>query len=104
MRPAGSKKHLFRGRSLRLQNIGMGYGKRLTFAADPLCLNESNNYFWSDSHPDGLGFEPRAVHAGMRFSIMAGGQCLGEASVFRADAAQLEEGQELVSSSWINLF
>lgn len=51
---------------------------------------------WSDSHPDGFGFEPRAVDAGMKFAVMAAGQRLGEASVFRADAVQQEEKQELV--------
>ncbi|XP_046994832.1 uncharacterized protein LOC124606809 [Schistocerca americana] len=96
VRPAGSKRHLFGGRALRLLNIGMGYGKRITFAPDPDNLNEPANYFWSDSHPDGVGFEPRAVHTGMRFAVVADGQRVGEASVFRADAAQQEEKQELV--------
>ncbi|PSN44392.1 hypothetical protein C0J52_05754 [Blattella germanica] len=93
---AGSKKHLFGGSALRLVSVGPGYGKRITFAPYPNALNGSTNYFWSDSHPDGLGFEPRAVHAGMKFAVMADGQKLGEGSVFRADAPQLEEKQELV--------
>ncbi|XP_066998270.2 uncharacterized protein [Anabrus simplex] len=96
VRPAGSKRPLFSGRSLCLLSIGAGYGKRITFEPDPTTLNAPENYFWSDSHPDGLGFEPRAVHAGMKFAVVAGGQCLGEASVFRADAAQQEERQEWV--------
>jgi hypothetical protein len=96
VRPAGSKRLLFEGRSLRLISIGPGYGKRITFAPDETSLNASNNFLWSDSHPDGLGFEPRAVHAGMKFAVTAGGQRLGEGSVFRADAVQQEEKQELV--------
>ncbi|GLH03621.1 Protein of unknown function [Gryllus bimaculatus] len=96
VRPAGSRRPLFQGRSLRLASIGMGYGKRITFAPDSDSLNSSTNFFWSDSHPDGLGFEPRAVHAGMKFAVMADGQSLGEATVFRADAAQQEVRQELV--------
>ncbi|KAJ9579008.1 hypothetical protein L9F63_024883 [Diploptera punctata] len=96
VRPAGSKKHLFGGASLRLMNVGAGYGKRITFAPDSNALNNSRNYFWSDSHPDGFGFEPRAVHEGMKFAVMAEDQRLGEGSVFRADAAQQEEKQELI--------
>ncbi|PNF38294.1 hypothetical protein B7P43_G11621 [Cryptotermes secundus] len=99
VRPAGSKRLLFDGRSLRIISIGPGYGKRITFAPDEKSLNASNNFLWSDSHPDGLGFEPRAVHAGMKFAVTAGGQRLGEGSVFRADAVQQEEKQELVRDS-----
>ena len=96
VRPAGSKQLLFEGRSLLLMSIGPGYGKRITFMPDRQSLNASNNFLWSDSHPDGLGFEPRAVHAGMKFVVTAAGQRLGEGSVFRADAVQQEERQELV--------
>jgi hypothetical protein len=96
VRPAGSKRPLFNGRSLRLISIGPGYGKRITFASDENRLNASDNFLWSDSHPDGFGFEPRAVQAGMKFAVTAGGQRLGEGSVFRADAVQQEEKQQLV--------
>ncbi|XP_054288791.1 uncharacterized protein LOC129004288 isoform X1 [Macrosteles quadrilineatus] len=88
------RKHFFQGRALRLVSVGAGYGKRITFAPD--VLNEPENYFWSDTHPDGLGFEIRAVHVGQRFHILAGGLYLGEAHVFRADAAQYEEKQEVI--------
>ena len=77
--------------------MGPGYGKRITFAPDSSNLNDSKNFFWSDSHPDGFGFEPRAVYAGMKFAVIAEDQRLGECSVFRADATQQEEKQELVS-------
>jgi len=77
-------------------SIGPGYGKRITFMPDKQSLNASNNFLWSDSHPDGLGFEPRAVDAGMKFVVTAAGQRLGEGSVFRADAVQQEERQEMV--------
>lgn len=96
VRPAGSKQLLFEGRSLLLMSIGPGYGKRITFMPDRRSLNASNNFFWSDSHPDGLGFEPRAVHEGMKFVVTAAGQRLGEGSVFRADAVQQQKRQELV--------
>lgn len=94
VRPAGSRRHLFEGRSLLLQSIGMGYGKRITFKPD--SLNTPENYFWSDSHPEGVGMEPRAIHPGMKFSITGNGGLLGEASVFRADLPQVEEKTEYV--------
>ncbi|XP_077298327.1 uncharacterized protein LOC143919727 isoform X2 [Arctopsyche grandis] len=89
VRLVGQKRRLFQGRSLLLTSVGMGYGKRLTF--EPDCLNCPENYFWSDSHPDGVGLEPRAIHTGMKFEVMANGEHLGEASVFRADLPQSEE-------------
>lgn len=49
----------------------MGYGKRITFKPD--SLNTPENYFWSDSHPEGVGMEPRAIHPGMKFSITGNG-------------------------------
>nr|CAD7590117.1 unnamed protein product [Timema genevievae] len=97
VRPAGSKHHLFQGRALTLTSVGPGYGKRLTFAPDLKCLNSPNNYLWSDSHPEGLGFEPWALHVGMRLAIVSESEELGEAVVFRTDYAQQEEKQEVVS-------
>nr|CAD7266478.1 unnamed protein product [Timema shepardi] len=97
VRPAGGKHHLFQGRALTLTSVGPGYGKRLTFAPDLKCLNSPNNYLWSDSHPEGLGFEPRALHVGMRLAIVSESEELGEAVVFRTDYAQQEEKQEVVS-------
>ncbi|XP_026734448.1 uncharacterized protein LOC113498583 isoform X1 [Trichoplusia ni] len=94
VRPAGSRRHLFEGRSLLLQSVGMGYGKRITFKPD--TLNAPENYFWSDSHPEGLGMETRAIHPGMKFSVTGNGGLLGEASVFRADLPQVEVKTEYV--------
>lgn len=97
--PAGpQRRHLFGGAALRLSSIGMGYAKRLTFAPFPGCLNNNPNYFWSDSYPDGLGFEPRALAVGMKFDIYARDQRLGYAIVYRADANQVEEKQELIDN------
>nr|XP_032516999.1 uncharacterized protein LOC116769910 isoform X1 [Danaus plexippus plexippus] len=94
VRPANCRRHLFEGRSLLLQSVGMGYGKRITFKPD--TLNSPENYFWSDSHPEGVGMEPRAVHPDMKFYITGNGGLLGEASVFRADLPQVEEKTEYV--------
>lgn len=76
----------------------MGYGKRLVFESN--SLNNPDNFMWSDSHPDGLGFEPSAVRAGMSFEVLAGQLRLGEAVVFRADAPQYEKKQEVVSKTF----
>lgn len=96
VRPAaGKRRPLFNGKILKLVSTGMGYGKRITFASE--SLNHPENYFWSDSHPDGLGFEPSAVRAGMKFEILAGNLRLGEATVFRADAPQIEKEQVSVN-------
>lgn len=97
VRPAGSRHHLFEGRSLLLQSIGMGYGKRITFKSD--SLNTPEHYFWSDSHPEGMGMETRAIHPGMKFTITGNGGLLGEASVFRADLPQVEEKTVFVDVS-----
>ncbi|KAG8224050.1 hypothetical protein J437_LFUL001127 [Ladona fulva] len=94
VRPAGCPRPLFGGRALRLLSIGPGYGKRITF--EPDTLNSPSSFcFWSDSQPEGFGFEPRAVFAGMTFAVCAGGQRLGEAVVFRADNPQ-EEVEDIV--------
>ncbi|CAH0547951.1 unnamed protein product [Brassicogethes aeneus] len=94
VRPNDRKEHLFNGRALKLISIGMGYAKRLTFQPDSLV--NPDNYLWSDSHPDGLGLEIRAVRKGMMFDVKAGDQLLGEATVFRADKPQREEKMEKV--------
>lgn len=71
VRPVGWRRRLFQDRSLLLKAVGIGYGKRLTFQPD--TLNAPENYFWSDSHADGVGFEPRALHTGMKFEVTANG-------------------------------
>lgn len=87
---------LFNGRTLRLNSIGAGYGKRLSFEPDTNSLNNPNNYFWSDTHPDGLGLESRGVEAGETFSVLVGDRQVGKAIVFRADAPQREESQKII--------
>ncbi|XP_064112972.1 uncharacterized protein LOC135219817 [Macrobrachium nipponense] len=94
VRPVDSKKHLFGARALTLQSIGRGYGKRLTFSGDK--MNQNENYFWSDTNPEGYGFSIQAVAPGDAFRIMSSsGEDLGRAQVFRADAPQVEEKTEV---------
>lgn len=98
VRPINTKQYLFNGRAIQLMNIGAGYSKRLTFAPDKNCLNSNSNYFWTDSHPSGFGFELRAVHSGAEFKILAEDRCVGQASVFRVDNPQYEKKQIVVST------
>lgn len=51
-----------------LQSIGLGYGRRLTFASDHLD-NSDQCFFWSDSEPNGFAFSIQAVEVGQKFII-----------------------------------
>ena len=55
------------GQPLHLQSIGMGYGKRITFASEKRNGNE--NYFWSDNYPSGYGFSIHVISVGEKFTI-----------------------------------
>ena len=59
--------YLFQGRGLQLKSIGIGYGKRITFAPD--TLNSNNNYFYSDTNEAGYAFELVAITSGQSFSV-----------------------------------
>lgn len=71
----------------------MGYGKRITFKPDRYNLNNNSNFFWSDSYPEGYGFQSQAVFCGMKFDIMDTTHCVGKATVFRSDNPQIEHNQ-----------
>ena len=58
---------MFGGRALTLQSIGMGYGKRITMEGDNLNVND--NYFYSDTHPNGYGFSLQALCPGDKFTV-----------------------------------
>ncbi|KAK9709642.1 hypothetical protein QE152_g26504 [Popillia japonica] len=94
IRISNRKKYLFNGQALRLQSIGAGYGKKLTFESNT-HLN-AENYLWSDNHQDGLACEVRVIMNKMKFSIVSDNQILGEATVFRTDLPQIEERMERV--------
>lgn len=96
VRPTGHKSYLFEGNALQLVNIGMGYGKRITFKPNMDNLNNNGNFFWSDSYPEGYGFEPQAVFCGMKFNVMDGTRRIGKATVFRSDNPQIENQQCIV--------
>lgn len=54
VRKLGTERYLFKGKAMTVVNIGMGYGKRITFEGE--TLNHNSNYFYSDTHPEGYGF------------------------------------------------
>lgn len=60
---------MFGGRALELQSIGRGYSRRITFQADDGTLNSNDNFFWSDSRPDGFAFELEAVSAQEKYTV-----------------------------------
>ncbi|ODN05800.1 hypothetical protein Ocin01_00893 [Orchesella cincta] len=69
VRPFSTSKYLFNGRALQLLRIGQGYGKRIVFKADEGDKNGNDNYFWSDSRPEGYGFELSVVAPGDKFTV-----------------------------------
>ncbi|XP_076064177.1 uncharacterized protein LOC143038612 [Oratosquilla oratoria] len=100
VRPVDSNKPMFGGSALLLQSVGRGYGKRLTFASS--SHNHNDNYFWSDTHPEGYGFSIEVLAAGDSFRIEDKcGNDLGRAVVFRADAPQLEEDMEVTNNGHV---
>jgi len=67
----------------------MGYGRRITFAGD--TLNHTDNFFWSDSHPEGFAFSISACEEGQGFLVADGeGHVVGEATVTRVTDPQHE--------------
>ncbi|CAG7734701.1 unnamed protein product [Allacma fusca] len=69
VRPLTTSKYLFGGHALQLLSIGQGYGKRITFKANDGDKNGNSNYFWSDSRPEGYGFELEVVAPGDKFTM-----------------------------------
>ena len=67
VRKLGSPNAFYGGKALTLMSIGKGYGKRLTF--ESFDVLENDNYFWSDSHPEGFAFSLCVVDAGQTFDL-----------------------------------
>ncbi|XP_069947814.1 uncharacterized protein [Cherax quadricarinatus] len=86
VRHVDSTKLLFKGRNLRLLSVGMGYGKRITFASDS---HNINNYFWSDTHPEGYGFTLCLVQQGDKFTLRDANNLQGDKFTLR-DANNLQ--------------
>lgn len=90
VRYMGTKDFLFNGEPRMLQSIGLGYGKRLTFSGE--TLNNNENYFWSDSRPEGYAFRVCAVEAGDKFVIYDEmSRVVGDVDIIEVDENQTEE-------------
>nr|XP_034334692.1 uncharacterized protein LOC117691888 [Crassostrea gigas] len=90
VRYMGSKDFLFNGEPRMLQSIGLGYGKRLTFSGE--TLNNNENFFWSDSRPEGYAFTVCAVEAGDKFVIYDEmSHVVGDVDIIEVEESQTEE-------------
>ena len=67
VRLSGTNEYLFGGKALKLESIGQGYGKRITFESEDIL--ENNNFFWSDSHEAGFAFSPEILSGGEVFQV-----------------------------------
>ncbi|XP_035687219.1 uncharacterized protein LOC118423246 [Branchiostoma floridae] len=95
VRVLNTKRFLFGGRTLRLQEVGRGYGKRITFQGEK--LNKNSNYFWSDSHPNGFGFSIVAVNTNDEYTLCSmDGRPIGKVHVGSVPLPQREITSEVV--------
>lgn len=98
VRYLGTDEYLFDGEARRLESIGLGYGRRLTFTGEKLNFNE--NFFWTDSRPEGFAFTIEAVREGNEFAIIdSDHQQIGVAVVETAEFPQIEISTEIKGSS-----
>ncbi|KAK6985792.1 hypothetical protein BgiMline_015392 [Biomphalaria glabrata] len=88
VRRVTSKNFFWNGQAKTLLSIGTGYGARLTFSGETL---NDDNFFWSDSDPDGFAFSIHAVDADQKFLIQdVRGKVVGEGIVERIHGPQQE--------------
>ena len=95
VRRVGTDHYLFDGKALTLLSIGLGYGKRLTFTGDSLNFND--NYFWSDSDPNGFAFSLDGVQVEDKLTAYAADESgvIGEVKVERIHGVQEEISSEV---------
>ena len=87
-----SAEFLFGGRSLLLESIGQGYGKRFTFESDDILNN--NNFFWSDSNfDDGFAFAINVLNVGEIYDAFKLNSKVGTIKVL-----EVSPNQEIISS------
>lgn len=102
IRYINSDEYLYDGEARRLESIGLGYGRRMTFKGD--SLNHNDCFFWSDSNPDGYAFCIEAVQESDVFAIVdCKGQEVGSVEIQSVDFPQVEldtfvEGKTVVKN------
>ena len=80
VRLSDTNDYLFGGKALKLESVGQGYGKRITFESKDIL--ENNNFFWSDSHEAGFAFSPEILSGGDVFEVTdSSGKGVGTFSV-----------------------
>eukprot|EP00794_Sanderia_malayensis_P000581 gene581-1241_t len=83
----GTNKMLFNNQAKYLENIGQGYGRRLTFQEDNVL--ENGNFFWSDSNPlFGYSFYIEVISIEDSFSVKCNEKHVGFAVVKNVDETQ----------------
>lgn len=100
VRMIGTTEWLFDGRALLLESVGRGYGKRISF--ESASKNEPNNYFYSDTSPEGYAFSPVAIRVQDELDIlpMQGTMSTGEKSCGRLQVTNLTRPQ-LEIRTWL---
>ena len=89
VRYIGTNEYLFNGEARRLNTIGLGYGRRMTFQGDSLNFNDC--FFWSDSIPNGYALNIQALREGDVFIVTdAEQQTVGSVEVQKVDFPQIE--------------
>ncbi|CAG9824290.1 unnamed protein product [Phaedon cochleariae] len=97
--PSTINQCLFDNRALVLQSIGRGYSRRLTFKADENKLNDNDNYFWSDNHPEGYAFELELLSDGDKFTFFnLNREPQGTVEVLTIEEPQIEIASSLTKS------
>ncbi|KAL4232716.1 hypothetical protein ACF0H5_007404 [Mactra antiquata] len=98
VRYIGTNEYLFNGEARRLLSIGLGYGRRMTFEGDSLNFND--NYFWSDSIPEGFAFSIESVREGEVYVIIdSKSQEIGCVEIEKTDFPQVEESTHMEGKS-----
>lgn len=103
VRFCGSKQkdNLFDGKALRLDRIGAGYGKRLTFEDHDIL--DCDNFFWSDSNPEGgFAFSVNVLNEGQRFKVFDSlNREVGEVKVLEVDSRSQVVSSRVANSETI---
>ncbi|CAG9768047.1 unnamed protein product [Ceutorhynchus assimilis] len=89
-------KCLFKDRALRLQTIGRGFARRITFEPDNGQLNSNDNYFYTDNRPEGYAFELEVISEGDKFTIFdMNHEAQGIVDVLKIEGPQIEFSSSL---------
>lgn len=83
-------KCLFNEKALTLKSIGRGYARRFTFEADNNCLNDNENYFWSDNRPEGYAFELELISEGDKLTFFdVNGESQGTVEILNIEVSDI---------------